>query len=94
MEYAASEPSASCICDAARNVPESVGSAIGLAALLSLPLAVLVLRRVPGLVRTRQSWFVPVHGFGEWVAFLMGIVAALALVAFLLAYFFAFAVER
>src|ERR1700694_5670905 len=47
IEYAADAPSKSCTCDAAREVPMSVISAIFLAAVLTLPLAILFSRSMP-----------------------------------------------
>jgi hypothetical protein len=94
IEYAATEPSQSCSCNAAHDAPGSVASAIWLAGFLTLPLVGMLLWRVPPRIRTRHDWFVPVHGLGEWVGFLGGVVVALAFGAFALAYVFAFAVER
>jgi len=85
IEYAARVPSESCTCDAASELPPSVPLSILIAALLTLPVAVLLWRSVPRWYRTRASWFVPVHGVGEWVGFLGGVVCVLIVLAYLFA---------
>jgi hypothetical protein len=94
VEYAADAPSESCFCAAARDAPESLESAFFLACVLTLPLVFLLFRAMPRVERTRRSWFVRVHGFGEWAGFLMGILVAVAFGAYLLADFLAVALER
>jgi len=86
VEYAAAAPSESCSCDAVRDAPASTLSAAILAAALSLPL----LLRVAWRVRTRgfglpQS-FVRVRGFGEWVAFVVGLAIAVLFAIVFVAY--------
>ena len=51
-----------------------------------LPLTVLSSMSAQRLRLNRASWFEPVHGFGEWVAFVGGILLALIVVAFALLY--------
>ena len=92
IEYAAGQPSESCTCDASREEPPSVEASSLTAAGLTLPLLVLVSWRVPRLVRSRQSWFVPVRGW-DWLSFLLGIILAAAMGALFLAYLLAPAVE-
>jgi hypothetical protein len=92
VEYAAGQPSESCTCDAVREEPPSIQASFLTAAGLTFPLLVLVLRSAPRLVRTRQSWFVPVRGW-NWLPFLLGIILAAAMGALLLAYLLAPAVE-
>jgi hypothetical protein len=84
IEYAAGQPSQSCTCDATGEAPPSVPSSVLIAAVLTIPLALLVGRGVPRWRRTRGEWFVPVHGIGEWVGFIGGVVVgALALFYFI-----------
>ena len=92
VEYAANTQSESCTCDAVGEAPRAVRSAILIAAALSLPLAALLWRPVPRLVRTRRSWLVPVRGW-DWLPFVGGIVLAFVFGALLLAYFVAPSVE-
>lgn len=89
VEYAAGAPAESCTCDAAREAPPSLIASILIAAALTLPVAMLLWRRVPRWMRNRQASFVPVHGFGESVAFLGGILVAIAFGVIALAYFVA-----
>jgi Protein of unknown function (DUF3592) len=89
IEYAGGAPSRSCTCNAASELPVSVPTAILVAAILTLPLAVLFSRSVPRWHRSRRSWFVPVRGFGEWVGFLAGILIAIAFLLVAVAYFIA-----
>jgi hypothetical protein len=89
IDYAAHAPSESCTCDAASELPVSVPTAIAVAGILALPFLVLMYRSVPRWRRDHRSWFVPVHGFGEWVGFLGGILAAIAFLLIMLAYFVA-----
>ena len=93
IEYAAGDPGESCTCDAARDAPESTGSAAVLAGVLSLPLVILLARRVRRVSLVRPSWFHPVHGVGEWVGFLGGLAVALLFLFFMALYFLAAAVE-
>jgi hypothetical protein len=92
IEYAASQPSESCTCDAAQQAPPSTETSILTAAGLTLPLLVLVGRTVPGLARTRQSWFEPVRGW-EWLPFVLGILLAAVVGVLFLAYLIAPSVE-
>jgi hypothetical protein len=94
IEYAADAPSESCTCDAAREAPAPLSTAIATAAGLALPLVLLISWRLPRLWRTRHSWFAPVHGFADWVAILVGIPLGLGVVAFVFAWFFAISLER
>jgi hypothetical protein len=89
IEYAANAPSESCTCDATREVPMSITAAIVLAAVLTLPLVVLSSRSVPRWRRNRQAWFEPVHGLGEWIGFLGGILVAVLFLLVALAYLIA-----
>jgi len=89
IEYAAEVPSESCTCDAAREKPPSTTTTILLAVVLSLPLMVLLSRSVKRWRLNRVLWFEPVHGFGEWVGFLGGILVAVLFVLVALAYLIA-----
>jgi hypothetical protein len=89
IEYAAEVPSQSCTCDAVREMPPSTTAAILLAAVLTLPLTILSSRSVTRWRLNRASWFEPVHGFGEWVGFLGGILVAVLFVLVVLAYLIA-----
>jgi hypothetical protein len=82
IEYAADVPSESCTCDAARDAPPSLVTSILTAAALTVPLAVLLWRRAPRWVRTRDEWFVPVRGLGEWVGLLGGVLVAVIVLAY------------
>jgi hypothetical protein len=85
IEYAADAPSESCTCDAVRDAPPSLLASILVAALLTIPLAILVWRRAPWWARTRNEWFVPVRGLGEWAGFLGGILVVVMPLAYLCA---------
>lgn len=93
IEYAAGDPGESCTCDAVHDLPPSIESSTVIAGLLSLPLLILVARRVRRVSLVRPSWFHPVHGVGEWVGFLGGLAVALLFLFFMALYFLAAAVE-
>jgi len=88
IEYAADAPAESCTCDAV-HAPPSLRSAILIAAVLTLPLVVLLWRRVPRWVGTRHSWFSPPDSVGGWIGLLLGLLVAIPVGALVLAYFFA-----
>lgn len=92
IEYAARDPSESCTCDAASEAPPSPSISALIAAVLALPLAVLLWRGVPRWVATRHSWFAPVRGFGEWLALVIGLLVAGLVIVIAFAYFIAPAV--
>lgn len=89
IEYAARSPSQSCSCDAVHELPVSIPIASLAAAILALPLAFLLVRSVPRWYRKRRSWFAPVHGLGEWIGFVGGILVAIAFLLITFAYFVA-----
>jgi hypothetical protein len=92
IEYAGQAPSESCTCDAASEAPPSPTMAALIAALLGLPLAVLLWRATPRWVANRHSWFAPARGFGERLALALGLLVAGFVIVVGLAYFIAPAV--